>query len=85
MRFQQEGVLMDLDSMDKFKIKFSAAALDGGTKEFYVVTPKTLVAKYIYQDFRLMSETKGKFFDKYPGDAGAKMLDESQIEIVEDG
>lgn len=43
---------------------------DGGTCEVYC--PKT--DEYYYIDMRIRTETKGSLYDRYPGDAEAKII-----------
>lgn len=43
---------------------------DGGTQEF-----QDRQGKKYFVDGRISSKTKGKVYDRYPSDAGAKILD----------
>ena len=47
---------------------------DGGTKEY-----KDQHGIKYFIDFRIHSKTKGKIFDRYPGDDGAQQLENIQL------
>lgn len=50
---------------------------DGGTTEF-----RDKQRNKYFIDNRINSKTKGKVFDKYPGDNGAKMIDVLLCEAI---
>ncbi len=43
------------------------AYMDGGTLEFKVLNPEEVGIASVYQDFRLDSTSKGKYYTGYPG------------------
>ncbi len=54
---------------------------DGGTT-LHIVLEGPLKGQKVYRDFRIHSETRGKFFDRYPGESGAKILDGEFVSIL---
>lgn len=50
----------------KALLEYADSYLDGGTKKFKVLNEEEIGLKYIYQDFRIMTTSKGKFFTGYP-------------------
>jgi len=59
-----------LKIMRTVKVRQTNMYRDGGTKE---LTDKD--GNVYYQDFGIFSPTRGKIYDKYPGDKNAKILD----------
>jgi hypothetical protein len=64
-------------------VKHQDTYRDGGTRTFRVENSEEIGLKFIYQDFRIRSTSKGKFFTNYPSDSGATEIVESFIEIQE--
>ena len=62
--------------MKIIKVKEVSRYRDGGTTVF-----KSTKGKLYYRDSRIMTETKGKIYDRYPSDNGAKLLD-VELEIL---
>lgn len=58
-------------------VKHQDTYRDGGTKTYRVVNFDEIGLKFIYQDFRIRSTSKGKFYTGYPSDEGS-------VEIVGD-
>jgi len=58
-------------------VKHQNTYKDGGTKTYRVTNFDEIGLKFIYQDFRIRSNSKGKFYTGYPGDEGS-------VEIVDD-
>ena len=56
-------------------VKHQDTYRDGGTKTFRVINEEEIGLKYIFQDFRIRSTSKGKFYTGYPGE-------EDSVEIV---
>jgi hypothetical protein len=52
-------------------VKYEDTYKDGGTKTYRVTNFDEIGLKFIYQDFRLNSNAKGKFYTGYPGSEGA--------------
>jgi hypothetical protein len=65
--------------MKTITVKWSGRYRDGGTDVYTEVDTGT---KY-FVDNRIRSETKGKIFDRYPGDKGAKQLTDLQFVTAE--
>lgn len=57
-------------------LKETGVYKDGGTKEL-----QDKHGKKYFQDFRIGSQTKGEFFDRYPGDFGATKLNKNDFEV----
>lgn len=55
-------------------IREKARYKDGGTSCYSVISGP-LKGKDVYKDGRIKSETRGCFFDRYPGDSGAIRLE----------
>lgn len=68
----------------KARLKYKDSYLDGGTKEFKVLNEEEIGLRYIYQDFRLSSTAKGKFYTGYPGYEDSEEIVSSFVEIEED-
>jgi hypothetical protein len=47
-------------------LEYKGSYLVGGTKEFKVLNEEEIGLKYIYQDFRIVSTARGKFYTEYP-------------------
>lgn len=62
-------------------VKHQDTYKDGGTKTFRVINEEEIGIKFIYQDFRIRSTTKGKFYTDYPSDSGAQEIINSFLEI----
>ena len=58
-------------------VKHQDTYRDGGTKTYRVTNFSEIGLKFIYQDYRICSSSKGKFYTNYPGD-------EDSVEIVDD-
>lgn len=54
---------------------------DGGTKRYSVSNAGEIGLEFIYQDFRIRSTTKGKFYVGYPGDEGSEEIIDSFVEF----
>ncbi len=67
----------------KARIKYKGSYLDGGTKEFKVLNEEEIGLKYIYQDFRIGSNAKGKFYTAHPDDKDAVEIISSFVDIQE--
>ena len=57
-------------------VKHHDTCKDGGTKLYHVTNFDEIGLKFIYQDFRIRSNSKGKFYTNYPGD-------DDSVEIVD--
>jgi hypothetical protein len=64
-------------------VKHQDTYRDGGTKIFRVENSEEIGLKFIYQDFRIRSTSKGKFYTDYPSDSGAQEILDSFLEIQE--
>ena len=62
--------------MKTIDVKEISMYKDGGTTVY-----KSTKGKLYYKDGRLRTETKGKIYDRYPSDEGAKLLD-VKLEIL---
>jgi len=67
----------------KARIKHQDTYRDGGTKTYTVINFDEIGLKFIYQDFRIGSNAKGKFYTDYPGDEGSVEILKEFV-IVED-
>lgn len=61
------------------KSKASDSYKDGGTLIFNVINKSSVGIEKIYQDFRIHSSSKGKFYTAYPGDKDAEEIIDSFI------
>lgn len=61
----------ELSISKKAIVKHQDTYRDGGTKTYRVTNFNEIGLKFIYQDFRLNSNAKGKFYTDYPGDEGS--------------
>ena len=52
-------------------VKHQDTCRDGGTKTYSVTNFDEIGLKFIYQDYRIRSSGKGKFYTDYPGDEGS--------------
>jgi hypothetical protein len=66
-------------------LKYKGSYLDGGTKEFKVLNEEEIGLKYIYQDFRMLSSARGKFYTAHPDDKDAVEIIDSFIDIQVNG
>ena len=64
-------------------VKYQDTYLDGGTKIFRVMNEDEIGLKSIYQDFRILSTSKGKFYTEYPGESGSQEIVNCFLEIQE--
>ena len=66
----------------KYQISYIhwTTARDGGTKLFKVFNVEETGISEVYQDFRINSETKGKFFTAYPNSHNAEIIPDENIE-----
>lgn len=62
-------------------LRFEDAYLDGGTKRYSVVNSEEIGISNIWQDFRIQSTSKGKFYTGYPGNAFAHEVVDSFLII----
>ncbi len=65
----------------KAKIKYKTSYKDGGTKMYYVLNKNEIGLDFVFQDFRINSTSKGKFYTNYPGDIDSVEIINSFIEI----
>ena len=66
----------------KAKLEYISSFKDGGTKQFRVLNMHEIGIGYVYQDFRMLSTSKGKFYTGYPGEKDSTEIIDSFVEIV---
>lgn len=64
-------------------VKHQDTYRDGGTKTYRVINFDEIGLKFIYQDFRMLSSARGKFYTAHPDDKDAVEILKAFI-IVED-
>lgn len=67
------------EQQDTRKIKLAECShyKDGGTIEY-----RGSDGKHYFLDRRIKTTTRGLFYDRYPGDKGARIVDSSLVEII---
>ena len=67
----------------KALVKYKDTYRDGGTKTFEVQNSEEIGIKFIFQDFRIRSTSKGKFYTGYPGETESQEIVDSFIEVIQ--